>query len=264
MIKTAICCTVLACIFMPAATYADCDAGYYLDGDVCKTCRGTPYYCPGDDIRYPCPEDDFDWYTAYTDEGYDVISISKNKTVITWASDNEPTTQIYHCYLNKTVVVSIGTFIAEHPFNGKNYWATSKLWYAAAAGYYLSDYHWTSYHDWYYGVKPCTNAPEHAHYTGSGTPDEPRTDGAKDFNDCPWECDDGYGNHNGDCVPLCTFAKRIKTDTGLSFNLYPVAYTSPKLTIQYNNGVCYGILVPGRAKNTINVSYNSEIYHMKN
>lgn len=155
-------------------------------------------------------------------------------------------------------------FLLENQFNGTNYWGTRRLWRNAGSGYYLSSYWWSSGEDWYHGVKPCTNAPEYAHYTGPGTPDA-KNGSVVDANDCPWECDDGYSLHDDACVPLCGAGVRyIKTGGGLVFNLYPVAYSSPALAVRNSGTVCYGVLTDGTAVDAININIGGQVYHVEN
>lgn len=139
------------------------------------------------------------------------------------------------------------------------------MWKYAAPGFYLSDFYWASATtDWYHAVKECTNAPVHAHYTGRGTPDEPKSGGAKDYNDCPWECDAGYGRSGDECISLCTSGISHLRTGDLSFNIYPTPRSTPSLHVLYNGQVCYVSLSPGSATDAINVKYNGQIFHTVN
>jgi len=247
-------------LIVPCVAHAVCAPGYYLDNDECKVCSISGYYCPGDDSMIRCPTDTTDWIAVYTNKGYTVYNVTEPHL---WSASN-PFGNITDCHTRVYVTVTGGTFHIEPIFDGSPYNTNyQQLWTRANTGYYLSPYRSTSWDIWYDGVKPCTNAPANAHYTGPGTPDAP--DGSvRDANDCPWECNDGYGRHNDECVPLCSTARYIKTETGLSFNLYSAAYSTPRLALQHKGIVCYGILAPGQAQNTINISYNGAIYHMEN
>lgn len=267
MTKSFIWAEILLSAFIPLAARAACGRGYFMVDGECTRCPGA-YYCPGDDTIVPCPEDTSDWPAIFTAQGYENISIF-DASIGSW----QPITggapySIQHCYTSVYTKTSVGTFLLQTNFAGPGptYDANrDKLWYQAATGYYLSGYNWTSYETWYYGVKACTNAPDHAHYTGPGTPDEPKTGGATDYNDCPWACDEGYGAHNGACAPLCTSGvSHIKTSNGLQFNLYPIAYSTPRLAVQHNSIICYGILRPGADADSVNINYGGAIYHMEN
>lgn len=248
-------------ILMPFAAHAVCAPGKYLVDGECKTCK-TGYYCPGDDTLVPCPADTVDWAAEYTDMGYIVYDVYKDTL---WSATGEPVGNTSDCHSGVYITVDDGQFYIEPKFKDTRYiYNPFKRWYSASSGYYLSPYYSTSWRPWYYDVKPCTNAPDHAHYTGAGTPDAP--DGSViDANDCPWECDADYGNHGGECVPLCNLGVRyIRAENGLRLNLYPTPYSSPRLAVEYNGDVCYGVLAPGAARNTINVELSGKIYHAEN
>jgi len=177
----------------PTAHAAQCAAGYYLDNGECVECNPTKraFYCPGDDIRHPCPTTDTDYEKL---SGWEKIKGYENS----WASINAASTR--SCMSNIYFQDAHGNLVlSECPFNGENYWCNRQLWYVAAPGFYLANYYSTTSRDWYASVRECTNLPENAHYTGPGTPDAP--DGSvRDANDCPWECDAGYygSSANGD------------------------------------------------------------------
>lgn len=252
-------CSLFFFIMFPVATYAVCGAGYYLENGECKLCNpgNEPFYCPGDDIRYACPS---------TDTDYEKLSGWKylNGLEVAWAGKG--TASPNFCYSGFRFRDSYGNqVLIECPFNGENYWCDRRLWYVAANGFYMADYSFTSSYDWYSTLRKCSNAPENAQYTGPGTPDAP--DGSViDANDCPWECQDGYGNHNGECVPLCDVGVRtMNTSDGIKFNLYPVRYSTPAIVIKYSDIKCYGVLTPGAAKNSINIQMNDGTqYHVIN
>lgn len=254
---------ILCAIFCTAyGTDYKCDKKYYLNEyDECTACPKN-FYCPGDDEYHKCPNDTTDWLGYLTALGYDVIDIQTTEQKA-WSSYGEPCDNAKQCYADAWVQFSNGAALIESPYNGTDYWEGENriLFYSAKPGYYLSSYNWTSFHDWYHRIKQCTNAPEYAHYTGAGTPDEPKENGQKDFNDCPWECDIGLGKFENKCVPLCTAGvTKLRTDN-LSFNIYLNVQTHPSLNIEYNNQVCYIGLIPGRAVNAINVEYKGQIYH---
>ncbi|MBR1380747.1 MAG: hypothetical protein IJ560_04145, partial [Alphaproteobacteria bacterium] len=124
--------------------------------------------------------------------------------------------------------IAYNTTSQEYPVRCTHY-------FVAGPGYYLSSYLETSSHVWYNGVKPCTNAPVNAHYTGPGTPDSP--DGTtKDANDCPWECDAGYGHTSDDrCLPLCRIG-----DTAMNgINIYAEKHTKYAMAVPRAGGVCW-------------------------
>jgi len=206
-----------------------------------------------------CPKDATDWRTVFTSHGLDIISVSEPR-YISWASDKSPY-EIKHCYIDVEVVTTVGNFLYEPNFNDGAYnQRARKLWYSTIPGYYLSPYDWTSAHDWYSGVKPCTNLPENAHYTGPGTPDAP--DGSiTDANDCLWTCDTGYGRVDDECVPLCDAGITRLHAGNVTLPLFPQSYSSPRLVVEIGDRVCYGVLRPGRVSGTINVDIGGVIYH---
>ncbi len=237
---------------------AICAAGYYLNNGSCSNCSPgyEPYYCPGDDVRHPCPTTD----TDYNQFGYTFFDGSEAN----WASPQN-NSSIFNCAGSLYFRDSDGnSFLLEVSWNGENYWSddqTRYLWYDAGWGFYLSGYRNESWKKWYHNVRPCTNAPAHAHYTGPGTPDAP--DGSiTDANDCPWECDAGYGRVGDVCQPLCTAGvTQIHAGTNTA-PLFPVKYTTPTLVIRTPGGICYGNLTAGHGTG-IHVTVGGTTYRME-
>lgn len=81
-----------------------------------------------------------------------------------------------------------------------------------------------------------------------------------------WECDSGTVHMSNDtCEPLCTAGMtKLRTSTGLSFNIYANKLTTPSLNLSQNNIVCYVNLLPGVASGAINVRYGNTVYHTAN
>ena len=239
------------------ALAALCDDGYYPVGGVCTEC-GYGYYCR-DDIRNKCPDDTTDWIGIFGANGHTVPAIA------TWAESGDVryTTcwLITQCRSLLDVYMTGGRFHTGCPYNVSrgDYYCDSKLWYQANPGYYLSGYWWSNYEDWYYYVKPCTNAiPEYSHYSGAGTPNT---------NDCPWECDNGYAQPVGrnECLPLCAAGiTTLNTSTGLKYNLWQDRQTVPSLVVQYNRMMCYANMIPGVADNSVNILFDGKNYHVSN
>ncbi len=242
---------ILGCA-MPAHG-ATCAEKFYLENGACTPCntyRPDPEYCPGDDRRYLCPTTDTD-YNALT--GYTFIYGYE-------ASYSHGTFPEY-CYSGMHFRDPYGNeTLIECPWNGQNYLCDRRLWYIAGTGWYLADFDFKSSYNWYSAVKPCTNAPSHAHYIGPGTPDAP--DGSvTDANDCPWACDDGYGRVGETCKPLCT-AGVTKIHVGAAVApLFPVKYTTPSLVVRTAGGLCYGNLTPGNGPG-INIRIGDTTYHL--
>ncbi len=178
------------------ARAAVCSAGYYLlDGNcvVCNT-NTSPYYCPGDDLRYGCPGFDTAEYVSERYGGELVGTLGR------YTPGGGREADVYQCYARYEVELNGGVYVMEAGWDGAHYGNGNRyLYFRALNGYYLSPYRGTSYMVWYNGVKACTNAPENATYTGPGTPDS--TDGTiVDANDCPWVCNPGYYLANDTCV----------------------------------------------------------------
>lgn len=252
------------CLHCNVANGAVCVQGYYNNDDECAPCE-TGYYCPGDDTRIACPDDTSDWVAEYTARGYTVYTVGRTY-IWSWLPNGDRPYSILHCHSGHHINTSAGAFYIEPAYNGTNYISPyDPMWYAAGIGYYLSSYRFTSWQTWYTGVKECTNAPANSHYTGPGTPDEPKSGGATDYNDCPWECDDGFGNHDDECVPLCGAGiSRLHSGNGHKINLYPRSYSAPTLVLKYNDVMCYGVLQTGAANDAINISVGDAIYHLTN
>ena len=78
------------------------------------------------------------------------------------------------------------------------------------------------------------------------------------------KCNDEYGLINNACYAVCNSGvSHMRTSVGNSFTLFAERVTSPSLNISYNNTVCYAPLSPGQSKNTININYNGQIYHLE-
>lgn len=240
------------------ACAATCEPGYYLDDDgICAVCKQShePYYCPGDDKRYTCPANDMD-YTDVLPDGWILIGRQNPWNYFDSSID------VSNCWVNLHISTPTGALITECPYDGTDYFCNTEYWYSAETGYYLSNYWFTTWDVWYKNVKPCTNAPENAVYTGPGTPDS--TDGTiVDANDCPWRCLDGYGRTtNNTCAPLCTAGvKKLHIGNTVWAALFDEKRTSPAIHISVNNKMCYADLVPGEISGTLNVRFNGAVYH---
>jgi len=256
-------CALFGIALIPITANAACSPGYY--GNECTRCP-SGYYCPGDGEMYACPDDTTNWEWYLNEMGLKITSDIPPASIWSWNDDGGPGIIIRHCVAGFSVATNKGGVYIESKYNGTDYWSEKGLlWFDAYTGYYLSGYRFTSGAAWYFRIAPCTNAPEHAHYTGPGTPDAP--DGSvRDANDCPWECDAGYGLHDDICVPLCaTGISTINTAGGQKFNIYPVRYSTPAVAIKYNDKICYAVLAPGRKNGTINIKMpDNTIYHITN
>lgn len=240
---------------------AVCGAGTYPQDGACVNC-GSGFYCPGDDIRYKCPNDTLNWREVLIDRGYDIIDVVGPIGPWSWsASGQSNASAVTECYVGVGFDATIGNGYMEPKFTGMEYNRNSSiLWDMAYDGYYLSDYWFESSNKWYHTIKPCTNAPANAHYTGSGTPDAP--DGSvRDANDCPWACDDGFGRVDNSCMPLCDAGITHLHAGDATIPLFPRTYSSPALAVGQNGRACYGVLHPGRATGMININIGGIIYH---
>ncbi len=250
---------IMAILTATSAGAATCDPGYYMESGSCTKCK-TGFYCPGDDTAHTCPTDTTDWRKIFSNLGHTVQEFGKTK-YMSWCI-NCPISAPQHCVVGFDATTTTGVVYVEQPFTGTDYHLNNDFyWYMAKDGYYLSPYRSTSSRVWYRGTKSCTNAPAHAHYTGPGTPDAP--DGSVlDANDCPWECDDGFGRVGDECKPLCNAGiTHIHAGTTTA-PLFPVKYTTPTLVIRTLGGICYGNLTPGNG-NGVNVTVAGTTYRME-
>lgn len=225
-----------------------CDAGYYLHNGECKVCNPSfeAFYCPGDNNRHACPTTD----TDYNQFGYTLFDGGEAGWAVSPASSS------YDCRASMYFHDAHGNkFLFEQAWNGTNYWYNGRfLWYEAAPGYYLVDYHNTTYKDWYDGVQACSNLVENATYTGAGTPE---------VGNCPWACNNGYARtSNNQCAQLCTAGVTQLKVGGMSIPLYASRQTTPALNIGYRGSVCYGSLVSGASAGAINIDYGGATYHV--
>ena len=249
-----------------SAVAATCDEGYWLDGATCTMCGFSEpgFYCPGDDTQHPCPENKY--IPAF--DNLDIDGTIIYYSISTWATGStSPATSAMFCRSSFRISTDTGKYYIDGAWDGEKYWRglSNKLWYAAEPGYYLSQYRSTSSNNWYRGTKPCTNAPAHAHYTGPGTPDDPVTSGGKtDYNNCPWECDTGYGRSGDECVPLCTAGATEFHVREYVFNIYPNDLCdSPAIRLGLPGGTCCVRLELGDGPG-LNVDIDGDVYHTVN
>ena len=224
------------------ATAATCDAGYYLNaaGECvdCNTglaeCAGV--YCPGDDTQHECPIVTPEQKEIYENRFGDGAVITTQLPKKAWNCHLQKT-EVYNCNVSLYVTDRYGNLYLNESgyYRSTGLYGVNKLYYQAGTGYYLSPYRGTTYKVWYNGVKPCTNAPANAHYTGPGTPDS--VDGTiKDANDCPWECDAGFGHTSDDrCLPLC----RIGETAMNGINIYAEKHTKYAMAVPRGGATCW-------------------------
>ena len=83
-------------------------------------------------------------------------------------------------------------------------------------------------------------------------------------NNCEYTtvCNDGYNqSSDGVCSQLCVPGfTTLRTGSGLVIPLYSEKLSSPAIHIGYNGGMCYGILESGSGDG-INLEYNGQTYH---
>ena len=73
-------------------------------------------------------------------------------------------------------------------------------------------------------------------------------------------CDDGYNLTGNTCSQLCTLGvTSLRTGNGVTIPLYSSALSTPSLNIGTGGGVCYGILESGAG--TLNIQYDGKTYH---
>ena len=262
---------LLILLFPIFANAAVCDAGYYLDENGRCTVCWHNHYCIGDDIMRDCPVITYsanDIKDLLRNNGYDATSFSAFELQSGWFFTQDTLTNIEKCILRvsgiKVVQGEIDTLGFFYSTLANNYVRkrSGTYWKSANTGYYLTGVHASG--TLWYNVKPCTNPyPDFSHYSGPGTPDS--ADGTiVDANDCPWECDAGYGRTKNDtCEPLCDAGiTKLNTSNGLSYNIYAERHTTPSINLLRNNMVCYINLESGSATNAINIQHGNTVYHV--
>ena len=255
---------VFTCMFATHAAFA-CDAGYYLNNNQCTECQDN-HYCPGDNQIYECPAFTYDnieedVYPMVV--GYNVHSIGDIRLVSQWNYIGYEMTNIERCVLVlSNVEVDQGrmhVYRLEYSSQTGTYsraFSSSVLWNRANTGYYLDGT--CSGTNWCRRISECTNShPNNSHYNGSGT---------IHGNDCPWECDSGYGQSDGgQCLPLCGAGVTELHVGNLYFNVYANKNTTPALNIKYNDTVCYVSLATGSGTNALHIKTDSgTVYHTVN
>lgn len=251
------------------ASYADtCDPGYYYnDNNECVACNtSAAYYCPGDGLRHLCPTIDI----AFDQWAYDTYGFSGrfSSDQYYWTNGVQLRTQSQDCvsqgYMQNDVANKI-YFSVRYDTTQNAYRELSSIYYMLAnPGYYLKR-SLDARNEYFLRFAVCTNAPLNAHYTGPGTNDT--YDGSiVDANDCPWECNSGYGQtDDGQCLPLCQAGITELHAGNLVFNIYANKQTTPALNVKYNDTVCYVSLEPGIGTNALHMTDgNGTIYHTTN
>ncbi len=239
----------LVIIFTPLLVHAaTCDAGYYLENDVCKICNHL-YYCPGDDIRYACTQNIPSEYISNAS----MVNFNSGKT-----NADECICSFKIKANNDTQNLIIQYSQCESGPSGPAY----NTYTGCNNGYYATGYGVGYNNNLYSGCAPCTNAPTGAVYTGYGTP---ITENSTEIgNNCTWRCADDYKiNEDGTaCDKLCTLGfTKLNTSTGISVPLFADKRTTPSINIGDVNGACHADLAPGRATGAINIMYNGAVYH---
>ncbi|MDE6250142.1 MAG: hypothetical protein K2M34_00705 [Alphaproteobacteria bacterium] len=279
--------TVIILLLIPTILHAAdlCDAGYYLaDSGECETCPNQ-YYCPGDKIRYECPDAKLHKRTTFPNYYYNPVidktgitatpgkKTLQNCAVLSWLKSERGELYEYAGYNTDT---------GEYDMSGTYNWA------AVNPGYYLTTptgcTGWTYYHD----ILECPNgsycpgknrvycdaaneATVHTQTFGLETcPDNTYSDaGAATCTPCP----KGTGNHGDNisahagvssCLPLCATGYTKLHAGNYVFNLWSEnKCTSPSLRIHIENNTCCINLEPNRAQG-INVQIGNDIYHVTN
>lgn len=174
------------------STQISCLPGYWLDGNECPQCGQNPVYCINN-TKYDCPEYVPGSLKPYLPSGHEVIFTSGYQGI------DRPTQSSPEMCVISYMQISAPQGLYEKKWT---YWreetnAYSKFgksyWYAANAGYYLSDYTIINSEEFYLNVNTCTNGVNNSYYTGPGSPDG---------NDCPWVCNDGF-YRDGDACLTC-------------------------------------------------------------
>lgn len=242
----------------------DCGAGKYLNNGACADCNPgyQAVYCPGDNLRHSCP--------GGTNTRYaDLLNITVTSLTEPIQATPGATNAIY-CQSRLDAQDPNGNRIsitcnyratmssATTTWTDGYYYCGVQSYTAAGTGWYLSTERIEYYDEYNQFISkrnlpyPCTNAPAHAHYTGPGTGGD----------NCPWECDAGYGRHGDTCAILCAAgATTLRTDN-LSFNIYSgTSCTTPAIYIGLTGGTCCVNLAPDFATGAINIDYGGATYH---
>lgn len=269
-------------------------AGYYLDdSDMCTLCE-LGHYCPGNNKMYNCTdrnttgENGVPSAPYYSDERG--LSACKKCPEITdptilpptryWyyaADQNSPEAYIHtvvtNCRAEWSGVVrprgtykfhcSYGTINSYIDSNSASKCIASIKENKCIAGYWMSTGSYTRsstnvfFSSYYDATNDLLCTPVGRGYYSTGTNVDrvqcpagtySRTDVATSADECDALCGAGV--------------TKLKTSTGLSFNIYQMKLTSPALAVGSDNGVCYIPLAGGNASNAINVQYDDgKIYH---
>ncbi|MBR1380078.1 MAG: hypothetical protein IJ560_00600 [Alphaproteobacteria bacterium] len=222
-------CSLFFVLCFGAARAATCNAGYYLD-DAGK-CVGCPAcnYCPGDDTKIHCP--------LFTQTIQDVLELSGLQSIYSAACTSRE--QETYPYTITNCGMGLYTGSGAYDKDGNKVYAflnyetqtglytkfTLQYYILPGVGIWLQDEAWSGA-KLYKLANKCTNAPTNAHYTG----------GVIGENNCPWECDAGYGHTSDDrCLPLCRIG-----DTAMNgINIYAEKHTKYAMAVPRNGATCW-------------------------
>lgn len=265
-----------------------CDAGYYINTETgeCAQCGDGRYYCPGDNIRYNCPElstnllqtwpEDYHnptIYRYYADTS-NPLRTSANSCRMYYELSNKygllydlrsynPITDLYE--------TATGIWGWMQPYAGHYLYGPRACWAAAyynnaaicPAGAYCpgKEIHYT-----------CTNYTMPKTYGLYVCGDNSYSDaGASTCTPCPI----GTGNSGDDItdhagiescapLPLCTAGAKLLHVGNTAFNIWPNdKCTSPAVRVQLEHGICCVNLEPGAGAG-LNIRLNGNIYHTIN
>lgn len=258
----------------------ECDAGYFLLNGSCLDCTtglvysNGPYYCPGDNNRYQCPEVDQDlenrilWYQYWPPNFHDTV-----ENCIATISDDDPDgdyeinawfrngrygggyTQTFapvSCVAGKYSTIQNTPQWVGYSTNSANTYdgdidsMKGRVCTDVGAGYYSPAGDTARYE--------CTNKPANSHFACSGT-----------TNTREWECDNNYTEYNNTCHGACSGLSTLHAGS-YSYPLFAdkVNVPSPVIHIKdTNNNICYAYMEADTTGNEsgLKVRWNNAVYH---
>ncbi|MBR1380404.1 MAG: hypothetical protein IJ560_02340 [Alphaproteobacteria bacterium] len=203
-----------------------CDVGEHMVNGQCKPCDVYyHYYCPGECREVQCPIPDFNLY----EDLFNGKMIQTDYKVLISKASSE-----MDCYAEGLVDTDVGTLYIQFrsdETNGLYKRQAGKTYISVKPGYYLQwlevgNIVWGYKH--YSGASPCTNEkPANSHYVSAPN---------LTTNDCPWECDDGFGHTSDDrCLPLC----RIGATAMNGINIYAEKHTKYAMAVPRGGATCW-------------------------
>ena len=246
-----------------------CNAGEYLnDNNECTACESSWYYCPGDNVRYNCPDTQIYQRTTYPAEYC-------NPRPIQFATSNDrgnvDITDCLSYVIYETDCGEAYEYVTYNPATKQYDKIHTFNWRSAAPGYYLDNrYNPECAGNIYHYYKSVHKCPVGAYCPGKekikcnvGDPIAP-TFGLESCADGTYTRITGATSADA-CLPLCDAGISRFHAGDYSFLLWNNSVcASPALRVGTDTGTCCVNLESGTASGALNIDTGTATYHTVN